>query len=338
LARASHVGFLLRSRIAAAFSSAGLWPESLESRSLQTSVAKFDWVNSIFLVVAHLVAASAIVWSVLHPHWETLALGLLWLVLCSLGITAGYHRLFAHRAYKANAGLRLWLLLFGAAAVQNSALRWVNDHRVHHSRVDRPEDPYNIKRGFWWAHIGWVLFYDPTQELKRVRDLQADGLVLWQHRFYVPVAIAVGGLLPGAIAWTWGDALGGVLVAGFLRLVLQYHFTFATNSVAHTFGRRTYDASTSARDSHLTALYTFGEGYHNFHHRFENDYRNGVLPWHWDPTKWFIFSLSKLGAATDLKRTPPEKIARALAMRQGHEAESLTSDRDPGVEQQADPA
>jgi stearoyl-CoA desaturase (Delta-9 desaturase) len=279
---------------------------------LQTSIAKFDWVNTSFLIVAHIFAVFALVWVAVHPHLETLLLGLLWLVLCSLGITAGYHRLFAHRAYKASAGLRLWLLLFGAAAVQNSALRWVNDHRVHHSRVDRPEDPYNIKRGFWWAHIGWVLFYDPTQSLKRVRDLQADRLVVLQHRFYVPLAIFVGGVVPFTIALTWGDPWGGLLVAGFLRLVLQYHATFATNSVAHTIGRRTYDRSTSARDSHITALFTFGEGYHNFHHRFENDYRNGVLRWHWDPTKWFIFALSKVGAASQLNRTPPEKLARAL--------------------------
>jgi stearoyl-CoA desaturase (Delta-9 desaturase) len=227
------------------------------------------------------------------------------------------HRLFSHRTYQASAWLKLALLLFGAAAVQNSALRWVNDHRVHHSKVDRDEDPYNIQRGFLWAHIGWVLYREPGQVFRRVRDLQADPLVMWQHRHYVPLAILVGGIVPMAIGALWGDPWGALLIAGFLRLVLQYHATFATNSLAHTLGSRPYDRSTSARDSSLTALFTFGEGYHNFHHRFENDYRNGVRPWHFDPTKWVIFGLSLVGAAQNLHRAAPEKIAHARLAARG---------------------
>jgi stearoyl-CoA desaturase (Delta-9 desaturase) len=195
--------------------------------------------------------------------------------------------------------------------VQNSALNWVNNHRIHHSRVDRDGDPYNIKRGFLWAHIGWVLYRAPVPELKRVRDLQTDRLVMWQHQHYVPLAIGMGAVLPMAIGALWGDPMGALLIAGFLRLVAQYHATFATNSVAHCLGARPYDRSTSARDNFFTALFTFGEGYHNFHHRFENDYRNGVRPWHFDPTKWLIFALWCVGAASDLRRAPPDRIAEA---------------------------
>jgi stearoyl-CoA desaturase (delta-9 desaturase) len=272
---------------------------------------ELDWTNILFLAVAHLVAGCGVWWAVFHPHPLTLALGVVWLVLCSLSITAGYHRLFAHRTYEGAAWVRLVMLLLGAASAQNSALRWVNNHRVHHSKVDREEDPYNIKRGFFWAHIGWVLYKDPESGAARARDLQADPLVMWQHRHYLALGVGMGALLPLALGALWGDPIGGLLIGGFLRLVVQYHATFATNSLAHTLGSRPYDRSTSARDSFLTALFTFGEGYHNFHHRFQNDYRNGVRAWHFDPTKWLIFLLSWVGAAKNLRRVDPDKIARA---------------------------
>ncbi len=286
---------------------------------------QLDWTNLLFLCFAHVVAGVGVWWAFAHFNAWTMGLGFVALVCCSLGITAGYHRLFAHRTYQAATWVRLVALLLGAASVQNSALHWVNNHRVHHSKVDRDEDPYNIKRGFLWAHIGWVLFQDDKPEFKRVRDLQADPLVMWQHRNYVPLAIGVGALLPMALGALWGDALGALLIAGFLRLVLQYHATFATNSLAHSLGARPYDTSTSARDHFVTALFTFGEGYHNFHHRFENDYRNGVRPWHFDPTKWLIFGLSCVGAATNLRRIAPDKIEQAMLQARGHRRPVLAS-------------
>jgi stearoyl-CoA desaturase (delta-9 desaturase) len=272
---------------------------------------RLDWRNIAFLAFAHVGAALGVAWAVLHFNPWTLLLAAIWMVLCSLSITAGYHRLFAHRTYDAAPWVRLFALLFGAASVQNSALRWVNEHRQHHSHVDRDGDPYNIQDGFLWAHIGWVLYQNREPELKRVRDLQRDPLVVWQHRYYVGLAIGFGAVLPLALGSLWGDAVGGLLLAGFARLVCQYHATFATNSIAHSLGSRPYDRSTSARDSFLTALFTFGEGYHNFHHRFQNDYRNGVRRWHFDPTKWLIYALSWVGGARKLRRVDEEKIARA---------------------------
>ena len=126
----------------------------------------------------------------------------------------------------------------------------------------------------------WVLHRNREPGLKRVRDLQRDPLVMWQHRYHVGRTIGVRAVLPLALGSLWGDAVGGLLLAGFSRLVCQYHATFATNSIVHSLGSRPYDRSTSARDSFVTALFTFGEGYHNFHHRFQNDYRNEVRRWH----------------------------------------------------------
>jgi stearoyl-CoA desaturase (delta-9 desaturase) len=61
------------------------------------------------------------------------------------------------------------------------------------------------------------------------------------------------------------------------------------------------------------ALFTFGEGYHNYHHEFQHDYRNGVKPWQWDPTKWLIWLLSKVGLTGGLRRVPRVTIHSAQA-------------------------
>jgi stearoyl-CoA desaturase (delta-9 desaturase) len=136
----------------------------------------------------------------------------------------------------------------------------------------------------------------------------------------------VGFLVPTLIASSWGDAIGGLLLAGFLRLMIQYHSTFSINSIAHTLGRRPYSTAVSARDSFITAILTLGEGYHNYHHRFPGDYRNGIRYFHFDPTKWWIWLMSKIGAARDLKRVPRDVIQRArlavLALRKEIRARS----------------
>ena len=121
----------------------------------------------------------------------------------------------------------------------------------------------------------------------------------------------MGALLPMAIGLAWGDAIGALLVVGFLRLVVQWHSTFCINSIAHMIGQPTYNPACTARDSWLVALFTWGEGYHSFHHRFQADYRNGHRWFHFDPTKWAVWALSKLRATRDLRRTPDEMIARA---------------------------
>jgi len=243
--------------------------------------------------------------------WGSLALGLFYGWVCSLSITAGYHRLFSHPTHQAHGILRALYLFFGAASIQNSALKWSSDHRVHHGKVDQEEDPYNIKKGFWWAHIGWVLHRGPEPDFSNVPDLKKDRLVMWQHDHYVLTALLVTAVLPLLLGFLWGDPIGALLIAGFLRLVIEWHGTFSINSVAHVLGRRPYSLANSSRDSFFTALLTMGEGYHNFHHRFANDYRNGVRWFHFDPTKWWVWTLSKVHLTWDLKRASKEAIRGA---------------------------
>jgi len=150
--------------------------------------------------------------------------------------------------------------------------------------------------------------------LENVADLQADRLVVWQHRYTHWIGAMMNlGLVP-AIGWLWGgwqSALGAFLLGSVLRVVLVQHSTFCINSFCHWIGSRPYSSRCTARDSWLMALFTFGEGYHNYHHEFQHDYRNGVKPWQFDPTKWAIWILSKFGLTSKLRRVPAEKIQLA---------------------------
>jgi stearoyl-CoA desaturase (delta-9 desaturase) len=270
------------------------------------------WSTIAGLSVLHVGAAIGVVWIVVHPSVATLALAAALYVACGLSISAGYHRLFAHRTYRASAPVRWVLLALGAATFQNSALSWSADHRAHHADTDGADDPHAITRGAWFAHIGWLFRRrDASADVTRLRDLWAVRSVRLQHRWYPFVAIAIGLALPTAIAWTWGDPWGGLLVAGFLRVVLMLQATFCINSLAHLVGTPRYDARSSARDSTLTALITFGEGYHSFHHRFPFDYRGGIRWWQYDPNKWVIWTLARVRLADAVRTASTASIARA---------------------------
>jgi stearoyl-CoA desaturase (delta-9 desaturase) len=275
---------------------------------------RLDKVNTYFILAAHVLAVAAVLYMCLVEFsWWTLGLGLFYSWICTLSISAGYHRLFSHPTHRAHAVLRAMYLFFGAASIQNSALKWSSDHRIHHGQVDRKDDPYNIRKGLWWAHMGWVLHAAPEPDFANVPDLKKDKLVMLQHRYYLLTAILSAGVLPLCLGFLWGDPIGALLVAGFLRLVLEWHSTFSINSIAHKIGSRPYSLANSARDSFITALVTMGEGYHNFHHRFANDYRNGVRWFHFDPTKWWVWTMSKLNLTWDLKRASREAILAARA-------------------------
>jgi len=145
--------------------------------------------------------------------------------------------------------------VFGAAALQGSALKWSTDHRRHHRFVDSDQDPYSINKGFFYAHIGWVFFKEePQYENKFVPDLEKDKLVAWQHKYYSSIAIVVGFLFPLCIGALVGSAWGGLLFGGITRVVLTHHTTFLINSACHYFGSQPYGDKNTARDSFFVGI------------------------------------------------------------------------------------
>ncbi|MBS0395025.1 MAG: fatty acid desaturase [Proteobacteria bacterium] len=290
------------------------------------SASPRNWVTTLMFALTALVAVVGVPWyGIVHGY--SAAAWVWFAVILSaneLAITCGYHRLFAHVTYEAHPALRLVYLLFGAMALQNSALVWSAGHRIHHRYIDDPQrDPYCARRGFWFSHIGWMLRNYPSGEpdLGTVRELQHDRLVMWQHRHYLAIALSMNLGVPLLLGWAEGDVVGFLLLAGVLRLVVSHHLTFCINSLAHMIGSRPYTEDNTARDNAVVALLTFGEGYHNFHHMFAHDYRNGVRWWQWDPSKWFINLMHWVGLARNLKSVPWFRIQRAILETQFRRAE-----------------
>jgi stearoyl-CoA desaturase (delta-9 desaturase) len=205
-------------------------------------------------------------------------------------------------SYKTKPVVEAVLLFFGSMATEGSALRWSYDHRYHHAFVDTDKDPYSIKKGFWYAHFGWMLEKQKPIENKVVADLVKNPLVHFQHRFYVPLMFATNILATVVLGLIFHDMWGAFVFGWLLRLFFLHHFTWFINSLAHTWGARTFCQELSAVDNYFIALLTFGEGYHNYHHTFAYDYRNGIRWFHFDPTKWIIWTLSKVGLAYKLKK------------------------------------
>jgi len=236
------------------------------------------------------------------------------MVFCGMSITAGYHRLWSHKTYGAHPILRVIFAIGGACALQNDVLHWASDHRRHHQHVDdNAKDPYSAGRGFWFSHIGWILrdYESAPIDFSNVQDLQRDPIVMWQHRNYLNLVLLSNIALPALLGFMHGDIIAGLLLSGLLRLVLSQHATYLINSLAHIWGQQPYSDKCSARDNTLLALITYGEGYHNYHHTFQWDYRNGVKWWHYDPTKWMIRLCSLVGLTQDLKRSTLAQIEEA---------------------------
>jgi len=229
-----------------------------------------------------------------------------------LAITSGYHRLYSHTSYKAHPAVEAVLLFFASLATQGSALRWCNDHRLHHAFVDTDKDPYSVKKGLFHAHMLWMFFKSNEIDPKVVADLKRNRWLEFQNKHYVLCMLASNTIVFLAVGWLLGDYFGAFLFVWWVRLLLLHHTTWCINSLAHYWGTKFYSQEHSAVDNYLISLLTYGEGYHNYHHTFSNDYRNGVRWYHFDPAKWLIWTLHKCGLAYNLKRINNERIARQL--------------------------
>ncbi|RSH94147.1 hypothetical protein EHS25_003950 [Saitozyma podzolica] len=267
---------------------------------------KIWWFNGIFFISMHIFAFVGATY--LSPatslDWRTALLFFVSWQVANFGITVGYHRLWSHRAFTAAPPLRVVLAAMGSTGFQGSIKCPVHD-------------PYAATNGLWWAHCGWIFrkpIY-PRMKLIERADLEADPVVRFQHKHYIPIALFSGLVLPTLIAsWGWGDAVGGFVWGGVMGRLVTWHCTFCINSLAHWTGLQPYTEEVTARGNLLLALLTSGEGNHNFHHAFPKDFRNGPHPADWDPSKWAIYLLHKYTSLVpSIARTPESAVLQAQA-------------------------
>jgi len=283
---------------------------------------EINWAHTAILVVPPVLALIGLLTTPLR--WPTFVLAVVMYFWTGLGITAGYHRLWSHRAYSARFPVRLALILGGAAAFEGSAKWWCRNHRAHHRYTDTDKDPYNARRGFFYAHLGWMLVKQNAKGIgyADITDLNRDSMIQWQHKNYSVISIAVGIVFPTLLAACWGDIWGGYFYAAMMRMVFVHHATFFVNSLAHTLGDKTFSDHHTAFDSVITAVLTLGEGYHNYHHEFPQDYRNGIRYFHYDPTKWLIGLLASFGLTYNLKTISKPEIEKARLQMQQRRVDS----------------
>ncbi|XP_053207841.1 acyl-CoA desaturase 1-like [Panonychus citri] len=275
------------------------------------------WKNVIVFTILHLLTIYATIVLIRDRVWNTWIFAYLYGFLGGLGVTAGAHRLWSHRSYKAKFSLRLFLACCFSIAGQNDLLTWCRDHRVHHKFSETDSDPHNSRRGFFFAHVGWLLTRKHPSVIadgKKVdlSDLMDDPIVRYHRRFY-PICYVVFIIL---IPWfvpvcVWSESIStSLLIAVIWRYVTSLHCTWFVNSAAHMWGDRPYRSTIGARENYFVSFAAFGEGFHNFHHSFPWDYATSELGWKLNPTKVFIDLMSKLGLAYDLKTVKPETILR----------------------------
>ncbi|EEH07446.1 delta-9 fatty acid desaturase [Histoplasma capsulatum G186AR] len=261
-------------------------PEPKKVHITDTPITLANWHKHVSWLNVTLIIAIPI-YGLVQAYWVPLHLKTaLWAVvyyfMTGLGITAGYHRLWAHCSYSATLPLKIYLAAVGGGAVEGSIRWWARGHRAHHRYTDTDKDPYSVRKGLLYSHIGWMVMKQNPKRIGRtdITDLNEDPVVVWQHRNYLKVVIfMVSSSLMLVSGLGWGDW-------------------------------SPFDDRNSPRDHIVTALVTLGEGYHNFHHEFPSDYRNAI-EWHqYDPTKWTIWIWKQLGLAYDLKQFRANEIEK----------------------------
>ena len=224
-----------------------------------------------------------------------------------LSVTIGYHRYFSHRSYKTSRVMQFVLAFCAQASLQKGVLWWAAHHRYHHRHSDKPDDLHSPNSGIWWSYAGWI-FHDSALETRteEVKDLAKYPELELLNRFeYLPA------LFLALLCYALGGWPG--VVVGFLwATILSHHATFANNCFAHVFGTQPYEAGDRSRNNWFLALITFGEGWHNNHHRYPGSARHGFMWWEIDPTYYALLVLQRLGLIWDLREPPSELLAERM--------------------------
>jgi len=273
------------------------------------------WRNIVLMLLLHTGALLGIRQCFVSAQWKTIVCAYFLYVIGGLGITAGAHRLWAHRSYRAKWPLRLLLACMQSMAFENSIYEWSRDHRVHHKYSETDADPHNALRGFFFSHVGWLLCRkhpDVKAKGKQIDlgDLHADPVVRIQHRYYLTSVLFFCFLMPTLIPYLgWGETLyNSFYICALLRYVVTLHATWLVNSAAHMWGRRPYDKNINPSENRGVSWWALGEGFHNYHHTFPWDYATSELGYDLNLSKMFIDFFAWFGWAYERKVVSPETI------------------------------
>jgi sn-1 stearoyl-lipid 9-desaturase len=256
----------------------------------------YDWIVIVFMTAIHLAAVCAFFPGLFSWKGVILVLVLHW-VTGGLGITLGWHRLLTHRSFQTPKWLEYFLAFCGTLAMQSGVIRWVGLHRHHHLHSDQEADHHDSTKGFWWSHMGWMLYEVPADvEVPRfTQDIADDPVYRFMDKYFFLIQVAFAGLLYWAGGWPF------VFWGVFVRLVVVYHCTWLINSATHKFGYRTYESGDRSTNCWWAALLAYGEGWHNNHHKYQYSARHGLKGWEIDATWGMICLLKFLGLATKVK-------------------------------------
>ena len=274
---------------------------------------RIDWPRVAPFLALHL-ACFAALWTGASAVAGAVAAALF--ALRMFAITAFYHRYFSHRAFRTSRATQFAFAILAASAAQRGPLWWASHHRHHHAHADGDADSHSSRRGFLWSHVGWFLARSNfAARLERVPDLAGYPELRWLDRFdvAVPALLAVALYALGAALESVAPSLGTtgaqMVVWGFcISTVALYHATFTINSLAHRYGTRRYETQDASRNNVWLALLTFGEGWHNNHHRFPGAARQGLRWWEIDVTYYGLVALAALGVIRDLRAPPAEAL------------------------------
>ena len=280
------------------------------------------WYKALILVfvLVPLALTGLGIWLLWGAHVSALDLTLLvsgW-ALTGMGISVGYHRMLTHRAFEARPAVRFVVLAFGAMSLQGAPADWAATHIRHHARADREGDPHSPLEGFWHAHTGWLVRDRFVRSGPVYAKLMQDPVVAWTTRYFLLLA-TIGFVIPlaigAAVTNTWQGALGGLLWGGAVRVFLTHHVTWSVNSVAHSFGTRPFKTVDESRNNLFVALFGFGEGWHNNHHAFPRSAFMGLRWWQFDPGRYLIRALERIGWVWNVWMPSPEDMLKRRARR-----------------------
>jgi stearoyl-CoA desaturase (delta-9 desaturase) len=311
-------------RKGAATAAAAAVPRPQEDESNKQPPMQIVWRNVLIFIYLHMAAVYGFYLCFGTAKWATVAWAIFLHFYGGFGITGGAHRLWAHRSYKAKLPLRIFAAVAQTIAVQNDIYEWSRDHRVHHKFSETDADPHNARRGFFFAHVGWLLVKKHPEVKRRgatvdVSDLLEDPVVYYQRKFYVPLVVLFCFTLPALVPWYfWGESFKtAFFIASIFRYCFTLNITWLVNSAAHLWGSHPYDKNINPAENLTVAFLTSGEGWHNYHHVFPWDYKAAELgQYSMNMTTAVIDYFARIGQAYDLK-TVPEKIIRGRVNRTG---------------------